>query len=425
MTTTLAHPAWLATARESATGWIARHGFPTRKHEDWKYLGLAPILDPAFRPAPNGGDHGLSAAVLGRLVPDLGGPRLVFVNGHVDAELSSAQAPPSGLTVTSVSSLLVADPARLEQLFAGVDGSHADGFAALNVALAEDGAVIDVAADTVVDQPIQLVFCTVGHDAALVSSPRSTVHVGPNSRVTIVETHIGIGDVRSCTNAVTEVNLAVGAHAAHLVVQNTPTTAFHLDALHVVQAANSTFSSQAFSLGAALARHEVRVVLAGEHAEVALAGLYLPAGDQYHDHPVLVEHVAPNCASTQRYNGVLDDRGHGVFNGRIVVHPTGAGTNASQSNRNLMLSDLAEIDTRPRLEIFADDVKCAHGATVGQLDPEAIHYLRTRGIDETTARGMLTYAFANEMVEQIELTPLREWIGQTVSARLHHAEVPA
>lgn len=426
-------PDWLARAREAAFEWIADRGFPTRKDEDWKYLRLGPIVGPivdgAFSPARREDGHGVTSSRLAGLVPDLGGARLVFVNGLLAHDLSSGSGSGSGATVTGAASMLLDDPDCVAARFGVGEQVHLDGFAALNVALAEDGAYIDIPADLTREQPIHLVFCTTSHAGIVggdpvISSPRSMVHAGPNSRVTIIETHVGIGDAPTCTNAVTKITLDAGARVEHVVVQDMPTAAFHLNVVDVVQAADSTFSSHAFSLGGAIARHEVRVLLDGEHANVALAGLYLPAGAQHHDHPVMVEHRAPNGTSSQRYHGVLDERGHGVFNGRIVVQPTGGGTDATQSNKNLILSDQAEIDTRPRLEILADDVRCAHGATVGQLDREAIHYLRTRGINEATARGMLTTAFANEMVEQVTLAPLRDWIQRLVSERLHHVSDP-
>jgi len=426
-------PDWLVRAREAAFEWIADRGFPTRKDEDWKYLRLGPIIGPlvdgALSPARREDGHGVTSSMLAGLVPDLGGVRLVFVNGLLAHDLSSGSGSGSGATVTGVAAMLLDDPDRVAARVGVGDQVHLDGFAALNVALAQDGAYIEVPADLKLEQPIHLVFCTTSHTATggadpVMSSPRSLVHAGPNSRVSIIETHVGIGDAPTCTNAVTKITLDAGAHVEHVVVQDMPTAAFHLVVLDVVQAAQSTFSSHAFSLGGAIARHEARVLLDGEHAEVVLAGLYLPAGAQHHDHPVMVEHRAPNCTSSQRYHGVLDERGHGVFNGRIVVQPTGGGTDASQSNKNLILSDQAEIDTRPRLEIFADDVRCAHGATVGQLDREAIHYLRTRGINEATARAMLTSAFANEMVEQVTLAPLRDWIQRLVSERLHRVSDP-
>jgi len=431
-------PDWLVRAREAAFERIADHGFPTRKDEDWKYLRLGPVVDPivdgAFSAARREDGHGVTSSMLAGLVPDLGGPRLVFVDGLLAHDPSSGSGCGSGATVTGVASMLLDDPDRVAARFGAGVGEHAylDGFAALNVALAEDGAFIDVPADLTLEQPIHLVFCTTstvsqtaaGGESPVMSSPRSMVHAGPHSSVTIVETHVGIGNAPTCTNAVTKITVDAGARVEHVVVQDMPTGAFHFDVVDVVQAEDSTFSSHAFSLGGAIARHEARVLLDGEHAHVALAGLYAPAGVQHHDLPVMVEHRAPNCTSSQRYHGVIDERGHGVFNGRIVVQPTGGGTDATQSNKNLILSGQAEIDTRPRLEILADDVRCAHGATVGQLDGEAIHYLRTRGIDEATARGMLTFAFANEMVEQITIAPLRDWIQRLVSERLHHVSDP-
>ena len=412
-------PEWLTRSRESAFEWLARHGFPTRKDEDWKYLRLAPILDAPFTPARPDQVHELSPATGDRLAPDLAGPRLVFVNGHLADALSTLSSAKRSVTATGVALMLATDPERLESFFTTPDRPNTDGFAALNIGLAEDGAYVHIPANTTIEQPIHLVFCTTASvEGPVVSSPRSIVVAEANSRATIVETHVGLGDAISCTNAVTRIWLAAGAHLDHYVLQNVPETAFHLDVLDVVQSHDSRFSSQTFALGAAIARHEVRVRLDGERADVTLTGLYQPAGDQYHDTPILIEHAAPNCTSRQLYNGVLDDRSHGVFNGRIVVQPGAMGTDATQSNKNLILSDRAEIDTRPRLEILADDVKCAHGATVGQLDEDAVYYLRTRGISEQSARALLTYAFANEMVERIEVEPLREWTQQMVSARL-------
>jgi Fe-S cluster assembly protein SufD len=251
-----------------------------------------------------------------------------------------------------------------------------------------------------------------------VSSPRSVVLAGPASRAAIVETYVGVpGDVY-CTNAVTEVVLEEGAEVEHYKVQDEPETAFHLALLDVRQGRGSRFSSHSVALGSSIARHEVRVGLEAEGAEVRLDGLYMPRGDQHHDNPILIEHAAPHCTSRQLYKGVLDGHGQGVFNGRVVVCPGAVGTDASQTNKNLLLSDHAEVDTRPRLEIFADDVKCTHGAAVGRLDEDAVFYLRSRGVPHLAARGLLIYAFANEMVERLRLEPLRSLVEKLVAHRL-------
>jgi Fe-S cluster assembly protein SufD len=412
------HPAWLTEARLAASGWVAEHGFPTLKDEDWRYTRLGPILDVPFEPAFPGMGHRLSSSTIDALAADLGGTRLVFLNGHFAPELSSFTKLPEGATVTSLASVLAEEAERLEPLFSPPSGQHYHAFTALNAALAEDGAFVHLPADTTVDEPIQLVFFSDTGGSPLVSSPRSVVLVGPGSRVAIVETYAGIpGDVY-CTNAVTEVVLEEGAQVEHYKVQDEPETAFHLALVDVRQGRGSGFSSHSVALGSSIARHEVRVGLEAEGAEVNLNGLYMPGGDQHHDNPIMIEHVAPRCTSRLLYKGVLDERGQGVFNGRVIVRPGAFGTDASQTNKNLLLSDRAEVDTRPRLEILADDVKCTHGAAVGRLDEDAVFYLRSRGIPHEAARGLLTYAFVNEMVELLRLEPLRARVEQLVANRL-------
>lgn len=419
---------WLNQYRASAFEWLDRHGFPTAKNEDWKYFRLGAILATPFSPGRSGQDHDLSSAIIDDLVPDLGGPKLVFVNGHLRPELSSIPGPETGVELASLAnlaSILAAHPSSPPPLFTTPGADHLDGFAALNAGLAQDGACLRIAADAVVAQPIQLVYCTAGASDPVWSTTRSMVVAGANSRATLVETHVGIDDSGMCgTNAVTRIQLEPGAQLDHCMIQNAPPTAMHFGVLDVTQAACSRFSTCAVSLGAAMARHEARLRLEGEGSDAILAGLYLPARQQYHDNPVLVDHVAPNCTSRQVYNGVLDGHGHGVFNGRIVVQPTANGTDATQSNKNLVLSDQAEIDTRPRLEILTDDVACSHGATVGQLDDDTIYYLRSRGISEPAARAMLTSAFATEIVQRIEVDPLRDWVLRLVSQRLTAAALP-
>ena len=412
------HPAWLTEARRAAFEWVAEYGFPTLKDEDWRYTRLGPILGIPFEPAVAGVSHRLSSSTIDALAADLGGTRLVFVNGYFAPELSRLTELGEGVTVTNLASVLAEGAERLEPLLSRPFGQHHHAFTALNTALAEDGAFIYLAAGTTVDEPIQLVFFSDSGGSPLVSSPRSVVLAGPGSQATIVETHAGIeGDVY-CTNAVTEVVLEEGAAVEHYKVQDESESAFHLALVDVRQGRDSQFSSRSIALGSSIARHEVRVRLEAEGAEVSLDGLYMPRRDQHHDNPILIEHAAPNCISHQLYKGVLDGHGQGVFNGRVVVHPGAAGTDAAQTNKNLLLSDHAEVDTRPRLEIYADDVKCTHGAAVGQLDEDAVFYLRSRGIPHQAARGLLIYAFVNEMVERLRPEPLRSLVGKLVNDRL-------
>ena len=412
------HPAWLTEARRTAFEWVAEHGFPTLKDEEWRYTRLGPILGIPFVPAAAGVGHGLSPSTIDALAADLGGTRLVFVNGHFASELSSFAELPEGAQVTNLASVLAEGAERIEPFLSRPSGQHHHAFTALNAALAEDGAFVHVPAGTTIDEPIQLVFVSDTAGSCLVSSPRSLVLAGPGSQVTIVETYVGVpGDVY-CTNAVTEVVLEEGAAVAHYKVQNESETAFHLALLDVRQGRDSQFSSHSVALGSRVARHEVRVGLEAEGAQVSLDGLYMPRGDQHHDNPILIEHAAPHCTSRQLYKGVMDGHGHGVFNGRVVVRPGAAGTDAAQTNKNLLLSDHAEVDTRPRLEILADDVKCTHGATVGRLDEDAVFYLRSRGVPHLAARGLLIYAFVNEMVERLRPEPLRSLVGKLVTDRL-------
>ena len=409
---------WLTQARGAAFGWVGQHGFPTLKDEDWRYTRLGPVLEAPFEAAVSGVGHRVSSAMIDASVADMGGTRLVFVNGYFASELSLLTELPGGVTVTNLASALADKAERLEPFFSRPLGPQHHAFTALNAALAEDGAFIHLRAGTTVDEPIQLVFFSDTAGPPVLSSPRSVVLAGPGSRVTIVETYVGVPGGVYCTNAVTDVVLEEGAVVEHYKVQDESEAAFHLALLDVRQGRDSRFSSHSVALGSRIARHEVRVHLEAEGAEVSLDGMYMPRGDQHHDNPILIEHAAPNCISRQLYKGVLDGHGQGVFNGRVVVHPGAAGTDAAQTNKNLLLSDHAEVDTRPRLEIFADDVKCTHGAAVGQLDEDAVFYLRSRGVPHLAARGLLIYAFVNEMVERLRPEPLRSRVGKLVADRL-------
>ena len=410
-------PAWLVEARRRALIWVGERGFPTHKDEDWRYTKLAPILDIPFEPARVAAGGRVSTALVQSRAVDLRGPRLVFVNGHFRVELSRGVRLSVGATVCSLAAALTAHPDRLEPILSRPPGQQHHAFAAFNGALATDGAFIHLAAGTALVEPIHLVFVSDTGGASLVSSPRSVVLADAGSRGTIVETHVGFdGDVH-CTNSVTDVVLAEDAQVEHYKVQDEPETAFHLALLDVRQGPGSQFLAHSMMLGARIARQEVRVRLDGDGATANLDGLYLPHGEQVHDNTIFVDHAAVNCTSHQLYKGVLDGRGRGVFNGHIMVRPGADGTDANQKNKNLILSDRAEADTRPRLEIYADDVKCTHGAAVGQLDEEALLYLRSRGLTEQGARALLVYAFIHEMVDRIKLAPLRDYMQALLESR--------
>jgi Fe-S cluster assembly protein SufD len=409
-------PDWLINARRTALGWVATHGFPTRKDEDWRYTKLAPILDVPFEPAgPRGGC--VSAALVQSRTVDLDGPRLVFVNGHYRSDLSRDAALPLGVTVCSLAAALTAHPERLEPILARTPGGGHHAFAAFNAALATDGAFVHLPAGASIVEPIHLVFVSDTGGKLLLSSPRCVVLADAGSRATVVETHFGFtGDVH-CTNSVTDVVLAEDAQVEHYKVQDESETAFHLALLDIRQAAGSRFTSHSMMFGGRIARQEVRVWLQSGRAQTSLDGLSLPHGDQVHDNTIFVDHAAPGCTSHQLYKSVLGGRSHAVFNGHIMVRPGADGTDANQTNQNLILSDRAEADTRPRLEIYADDVKCTHGAAVGQLDEEALLYLRSRGLTEQGARALLVRAFSHEIVNRVGLTELRRYVQTLAESR--------
>ncbi|EJM70613.1 Fe-S cluster assembly protein SufD [Pseudomonas sp. GM55] len=419
------HPAWLRELRSAAFQWVAEHGFPTAKDEAWKYTRVAPILETSLRPAEPGTSRGLSDASIERLIGDYGGPRLVFVNGYFAAEFSVLEELPPGTQVTHFATLLRADSGMLEALFSHAFRTQPQAFTALNAALAEDGALVQIPAHTTVEKPIHLVFFSDTGATPLMTHPRALVLMGAGSRLTLVESHVGSGAEAYLSNAVSEVLLDADAVLEHYSVQNESTAAFHVALLNVRQARGSYFAAHSFALGAALARQEVRIILEGPGAEVALNGLYLPRGTQHLDNQTTIEHLAPRCTSRELYKGVIDDRGHGIFDGRIIVRPGAMKTDASQTNKNLLLSQLAQANTQPRLEIFADDVKCAHGAAVGQLDEQAVFYLRSRGIPLAAARSLLIYGFVREMLDRIHLEPLRAHVERLVAAQLQVLEVAA
>ena len=414
-------PPWLRELRRAAWQWLSEQGFPAPKDEAWKYTRVAPILALPVRPAEAGISR-LSAASIERLAGDLGGPRLVFVNGYFSAELSQLKALPSGVRVSHLATPLQADDGALATLFGHSFRAQPQAFTALNTALAEDGAVIQIPAHTTVEAPIHLVFLADAGATPLLVQPRLLLLMEAGSRATLVESHVGNPGQCYFSNAVTEVKLGAGAALEHYQLQNHSRAAFHVGLLSVRQAQGSRLAAHCSALGGLLVRQEVRVLLEGPGAQVALHGLYLARGDQHLDNQTCIEHLAPGCTSRELYKGVIDGGGHGVFDGRIIVRPGAIKTDARQTSKVLLLSDSAQANTQPRLEIFADDVQCAHGAAVGQLDEQAIFYLRSRGIPQAQARALLTYAFASEMLELISLAPLRTQVELLVAAQLHGEE---
>ena len=415
-------PDWLKEFRHVAFQWVSERGFPTARDEAWKYTRVGHILSVAFEPAEPDPSRRLSSAAIDQLAGNLGGIRLVFVNGHFAPDCSSLKKLPPGAKVESLASALAEEGESLQAHLSRPFEEQTHAFTALNAACAEDGAFVRIPANTTIADPIHLVFLSDAGAAItagpVVSHPRSLLLAGAGSRATIVETYVGFPGEVTLTNAVTEVVLDEGAAIEHYKVQDETETAFHIALLDVRQERDTRFTTHSVALGSSLARHEVAVRLQGPGAETTLNGLYMPRNRQHLDNPTAIDHIAPECTSRELYKGVVDGRGRGVFDGRIIVRPGAMKTDSSQTNKNLLLSESAQANTRPRLEIFADDVKCAHGAAVGQLDEEAVFYLRSRGIPEPAARDLLTYAFVGEMLELILLAPLRFHVEKLVASRL-------
>jgi Fe-S cluster assembly protein SufD len=379
-------------------------GFPTTKNEDWKFTNLAPFLKTLGARAGTAEPPDLTAAPFA----DLQCPRLVFVNGRFAPKLSTA---PEGVKAGSLRE-------ALDSGGAGQVGRYADfeknALVALNTSEFEDGALVEIGNGCVLDSPIHLLFVSTGGAAY----PRNLILAGRDSQATILESYVGLGEQPSFTCAVTELVAGDGSVIGHVKLQDETTRALHWGMLRVEQGASSNFTSHNIALGAGLARNEIAAVLAGEGAECTLKGLYLATGRQHIDNYTTLDHAREHSTSHELYKGILDGDAHGVFHGRIIVRPEAQKTDAIQRNKNLLLSRGAVVNTKPQLEIYADDVRCTHGATVGQVDQEAVFYLRSRGIGLEEARSLLTVAFTGEILESIPVEAIRSRLANAISERL-------
>lgn len=413
------HPGWVFPLRKAGIARFAETGFPTLQDEDWRFTNVAPITKLPFNPVFERPRDGVTAetvteSTFGRLPAH----RLVFVDGHYAPELSAPGALPAGVSVGSLATALAADSGRLEQHLAQHAQGEKNPFTALNTAFFQDGGFLWIPAGTRLETPVHLVFVSTAKENGATTHPRNFIFAGKGSQATVLETYLGAREAAYLTNAVTELVLEDGAIIEHCKVQNESLAAFHVAAIHAQLGRSCNFISHSIATGARLSRNSIRAGLAGEGVECVLNGLYLTKGDQLADHHMVVEHAAPHCNSHEYYNGILDGRSKGVFHGRILVRQAAQKTDAKQTNKNLLLSEDATIDTKPQLEIYADDVKCTHGATVGQLNDDSIFYLRARGIGAETARRMLIHAFAGEIIERIRHTAARQELDQVVWDRL-------
>ena len=409
---------WLRELRLDAIARFAARGFPTPRDEDWKYTRTTALEKRNF-----------NCAVAGELVADIGriaevlraedaAQRLVFIDGRYFPALSGVNGLPPGAAAVSFHEALRRRPEDLEGVFGAVAELDRLPFAALNTAFADDGVYLSLARGAGVEQPIHVVFVSTATHKGRAGHPRVVVKADDNSHAALVEHHIGLDDTVYFSNVVTEIALGKNAALDYYRLQEESPKAFHIGAVCVRQDRDSRFDAHTVTLGSALARNDLDVRLAAPGAQCGLNGLYLVTGRQHVDIHTRIDHLHPHGTSNEFYKGILDGHGRSVFNGKVIVHPDAQKTDARQSNKNLLLSADAEADTKPELEIYADDVKCSHGATVGQLGDDAVFYLRSRGVDEAEARNLLTIAFAREIIDQVKVPALRAYLDETVTARL-------
>ncbi|ATJ81975.1 Fe-S cluster assembly protein SufD [Halomonas beimenensis] len=408
-------PTWIAARRQAGAARFEALGFPHRRIEEWKYTDVRDIASGDFVLAD---DADFSPATAAALTLPLEAHRLTFVDGVYAPALSDLGDLPAGVQVLPLSQALEDNHEAVGGPLGRLTGVEFSPFAALNTAFMEEGAVVRLAPRTVVEKPIVLQFLSRSGEREVMSHPRILVEAGGRSEATLIEHHVGEGEAANFTNLVEEVILDRGAILTHYKLQEAPLRDRHVASIHVEQARDSRYTSFNLNLGGGLVRTDLISDLNGEGAEAAFHGLFYGQGRQHVDNHTLVNHNAPHTRSSENYKGILDDRAHGVFNGRVVVKRDSQKIESEQSNANLLLSDRAEVDTKPELEIYADDVKCAHGATTGQLDEEAVYALRTRGIDEQTARGLLTLAFAGAAMELVDLDAVAERVELAVAGKL-------
>lgn len=417
-TRTAQEPGWLQSLRQEAFARFAETGFPTTHDEDWRFTNVAAVAGTPFELA---GLESIKKAQLESFGTSQFACCLVFVNGLFSQELSNVATLPKGVTVGSLAEQLKNDPASIEQHLGRYLNIERDVFAALNTAFVEDGVYIHVPRGVAVETPIYALFVTVPGSTPTMNHPRNLIVVGESSQVTVVEDYVSLGEGITFSNAATELVAGDNANVSHYMIVREGDQAYNFSTLRIQQGRHANVATHSLLLSGALVRNNVHPVLAGEGSECLINGLFMANGRQHMDNYMLVEHASPHCDSRQFYNGILNGNSHGVFHGRIIVHKDAQKTDAKQTNRNLLLSDDAQIDTKPQLEIYADDVKCTHGATIGQFDDNALFYLRSRGLAEAAARHVLLLAFANECLDRMNSPQLRDHLEKLVVAGLPEA----
>ncbi len=393
--------------------------FPTLKDEEWKYTNVKPILQTDFTPAVNVEIEKVKSDEASKhLYGGFDFYKLVFVNGIFEEKLSDLNGIPEQVVVKNLSNLSNSDWEKLKSYIEKIDESD-NAFNVLNKAFTVDGTVIVIPDNVILEKPVQVLYLTGSKTAEVLASPRNLIVAGKNSQVKIIVSYQPLANVKYFTNVVTEIFAGENAIIDFYKIQNEGEKAFHIDKIDIVQKGKSVVSNFSLSFGGALVRNDINVLLDDEYIENHLYGLYLATDSQHVDNHTFIDHAKPNCESNELYKGILDEKARGIFSGKILVRKDAQKTNAFQSNKSVLLSDSATVDAKPQLEIYADDVKCSHGATVGQLDMTAYFYILSRGIPADLAKSMLIRAFANDVIEPIKIEALKEQLNHQILQHLH------
>ena len=404
--------------RKEALNRFGQLEFPTQKDEEWKYTNISPLLKHNFVPSSEKVSVG-KEFVKSKLFDEMEHNLIVFVNGHYADEHSDLQNLPGGVVAGSLSEAIKNNSPLIEKHFTKYADHQNNIFTALSTAYTDNGAFIYVPDGKIVEEPVHIIYITSSDDNKIIVQPRNLFIAGKNSQVTIIEHYVSTGESIYFTNAVTEIIADESSVVDHIKLQEESINAFHIARMEVNQERKSNFSSHSISIGGELTRNDFTSRFNDEGSECTLNGLYMIEGNQLFDAHTLIDHAMPHCNSHEHYKGILNDKSRGVFNGKVIVRPDAQKTNAFQENNNILLSNNALVNTKPQLEIFADDVKCSHGATIGQLDEEAKFYLKSRGIGEEASRAILLHAFASDVITSIKTDSLRSYLEKIITERFN------
>jgi Fe-S cluster assembly protein SufD len=402
--------------RKNAISHLHQSGFPTTKDEEWKYTDIRPITAVNFDFSNK--SEIPDSAIEQFKIKGLDSYQLIFINGNFRRDISSLGEESDHIQIISLQDYLDKNNGDPGTSLTQFDPSKLDTFSSLNTAFINDGVVILVAKNAVIDKPVHIIHINDG-EGNTITTPRNLFRVEQGAQVKIVESFCGLGNEQYFTNAVTEVEIQANASLEHFKIQTENSEAYHINSVYVKQQRDSNFVSHNCTFGGKLVRNNFNIKLNGEGTNSVLNGLYLGSDNQHIDNHTTMDHAKPHCQSDELYKGILDGHARGVFNGKIFVRQDAQKTNAIQNNNTILLSDNATIDTKPQLEIFADDVRCTHGATVGQLNEDADFYLRSRGIDRQKARQLLIFAFASDVIDRVQIEPIRDRLADLLADKLH------